>query len=781
MWSSLADLFSSDRFMPHGMCLLWEPGLLGLHVVSDAVIALAYFTIPLALLHFARRRSDLAYPWMFSLFALFILGCGATHVMGIWVLWRPDYGADGLVKAVTALASIGTAFAIWQVMPAALALPGTGELKAAVARQTAALSASDQAHADAERRFRDFAAIASDWLWETDAEHRFSYVSPRAEEAGGTRSERVLGRRRDELAIVDRAAPDWQAHLADLEARREFRNLVYGWRNQDGGVRYARVSGRPVFDDAGRFLGYRGAASDVTAEVEADQRADRALALLQDAVESLPAGFILFDRDERLITCNGLHRALIPDAAPVLVPGTTLETIVRFAADRDVILDSHERKEQWVRERLTQLRRGDADVEQTWEDGRRFHLIERRTSEGGLVSIRFDVTQQRQLDEQLRQAQKMEAVGQLTGGVAHDFNNLLTVIAGNLEMLEDAVAGDQAAARRLAAAARAAERGAALTQRLLTFARRQSLNPRNVDLNALVSGMGDLLHRSLGESVELQLSLDPGLWPTRVDPAQVENALLNLAINARDAMPRGGKLTVETGNRHLDADYAAHEPEVVPGHYVMLAVSDTGVGMSAEVLERAFEPFFTTKQPGQGTGLGLSTIYGFAKQSGGHVKIYSEPGLGTTVRIYLRRTEANGAPAAAPAAEEVVPGGRELVLVVEDDPDVRALAVSVVSGLGYRVLEAADGPTALAMVKAHADIDLLFTDMVMPGGMGGNDLARAARAINPRLATVFTSGYTEAAIFRAGEVEPGLELLSKPYRRQSLGKAIRTALDRRQG
>jgi signal transduction histidine kinase len=661
MWSSLTTLFSSERFMPHGMCLLWEPGLLGLHALSDAIIALAYFTIPLALLYFARRRADLAYPWVFGLFALFILGCGATHVMGIWVLWRPDYGVDGLVKAVTAVASIGTAFAIWQIMPAALALPGTGALRAEVDRQTAALSASNRALAESE------------------------------------------------------------------------------------------------------------------------ERAARAHALLQDAVESLPAAFVLFDRDERLITCNSLHRALIPGADRVLVPGTSLETMVRYAADQQVILDSQERKEQWIQERLAQLRRGDADIEQSWADGRRFHLIERHTSEGGLVSIRLDVTQQRQLDEQLRQAQKMEAVGQLTGGVAHDFNNLLTVISGNLEMLAEEAAGNESTARKVAAAARAAERGAALTQRLLTFARRQSLHPRTVDLNALVSGMEDLLHRSLGEAVELQLSLDHGVWPTRVDPAQVENALLNLALNARDAMPRGGKLTVETGNRHLDADYAAREPEVVPGDYVMLAVSDSGAGMSAEVLERAFEPFFTTKQPGQGTGLGLSTVYGFAKQSGGHVKIYSEPGLGTTVRLYLRRAGVAGATTAAPAAEETVPGGRELVLVVEDDPDVRALAVSLVSGLGYRVLEAADGPSALALLKRHADIDLLFTDMVMPGGLSGGDLARAARALNPRLATVFTSGYTEAAIFRAGEVEPGLELLSKPYRRQGLAHAIRTALDRRGG
>jgi PAS domain S-box-containing protein len=667
---------------------------------------------------------------------------------------------------------------MWSAITDFFASERSQALRRQVDEQGIALERSNAALAESERRFRAFAAIASDWLWETDAEHRFSYVSERAEEVGGMRA--VLGLRRDELDIIARDAEVWRQHLADLAARREFRNLVYGFRDPDGRVRHVRVSGRPMFDADGRFIGYRGTASDVTAAVEAERRARRAHALLEDAVESLPAGFVLFDRDERLIVCNSRHRELIPEAKHLLMPGTRIETLVRFAAERDVILDSRDRREQWVQERLAQIRRGDADVEQAWSDGRRFHLIERRTSEGGFVSIRLDVTQQRQLDEQLRQAQKMEAVGQLTGGVAHDFNNLLTVVAGNLEMAAEAAAGDPPLAAKIAAASRAAARGAQLTHRLLTFARRQSLNPRSVDLNTLAAGMDEMLRRTLGEAVDLQLVLDQSLWSVEADSAQVENALLNLAINARDAMPRGGRLIVETANTRLDADYAAQEPEVTPGDYVLLAVSDSGGGMTAEVAERAFEPFFTTKKPGQGTGLGLSTVYGFVKQSGGHVKIYSEVGHGTTVRIYLPRGEASAA-AQRPAAEAAAAGGGETVLVVEDDPDVRSLAVSLVGALGYRVLHASDGPSAVAVLKTRSDIDLLFTDMVMPGGMTGAELARTAMALRPGIAVVYTSGYTEAAVARNGDLDPGIELLSKPYRRQILARALRAALDKRQG
>jgi len=387
-----------------------------------------------------------------------------------------------------------------------------------------------------------------------------------------------------------------------------------------------------------------------------------------------------------------------------------------------------------------------------------------------------DVTAQHDAEALLRQAQKMESVGQLTGGIAHDFNNLLTVVIGGLDLVLDRVQGE---VRPLVEGSlRAAERGAALVRQLLAFARRQTLVPETLSFNVLAAGMDDLLRRTLGEDVEIEMRLDPALWPTLADKSQVENALLNLAINSRDAMPAGGKLTIETGNIHLDADYAVHNAEVAAGDYVMLAVTDTGSGMPPDVAERAFEPFFTTKDQGKGTGLGLSMIYGFAKQSRGHLKIYSEVGHGTTVRLYLPRLSGAGAAATAPATVPVPHArGGETILVVEDEADVRTFVVSQLRDLGYRVLEAADGPQAQKILESDHPIDLLLTDVVMPGGMTGRRLAEGAKLARPNLRTLFTSGYTENSIVHQGKLDPGVNFLSKPFRRQDLSLKVREALD----
>jgi PAS domain S-box-containing protein len=387
-----------------------------------------------------------------------------------------------------------------------------------------------------------------------------------------------------------------------------------------------------------------------------------------------------------------------------------------------------------------------------------------------------DVTAERQADAQLRQAQKMESVGQLTGGVAHDFNNLLTVIIGSLDLALGHVQGN--VQQVLESALQAAERGAALVHRLLAFSRRQTLIPEALNFNHLAGEMEELLRRTLGEDIEIEMKLNPQLWTALADKGQLENALLNLTVNARDAMPAGGKLTIETGNVHLDEDYTRHNPEVSPGDYVMLAVTDTGGGMPEDVLERAFEPFFTTKEIGKGSGLGLSMIYGFTKQSGGHVKIYSEVGHGTTVRIYLPR-QASAAASLTPAVAMVNdhPRGGEMVLVVEDNADVRAFVVRHLHELGYQVTEAKDGPSALKTLEEPTSIDLLLTDVIMPGGMTGRQLADEARRRKPELKTLFISGYTEDSIVHQGKLEPGVNFLSKPFRRRDLALKVREALD----
>ncbi|WP_119303130.1 PAS domain-containing protein [Dongia deserti] len=392
-----------------------------------------------------------------------------------------------------------------------------------------------------------------------------------------------------------------------------------------------------------------------------------------------------------------------------------------------------------------------------------------------VISSGRDVTAQRDAESRLHQIQKMDAVGQLTGGVAHDFNNLLTVIIGALDFDPQRIPGEMRPP--IEQALRAAERGAALTHRLLAFSRQQTLVAREVDFNRLIGDMDELLRRTLGEHVEIELKLAQDLWPALADSGQVENSLLNLAINARDAMPEGGKLTIETGNVHLDEDYASSKAEVAPGDYVMMAVTDTGTGMSPDILAHVFEPFYTTKEVGKGTGLGLSMIYGFAKQSAGHAKIYSEVGHGTTVRLYLPRLSnasatADSAPAATPHK-----GGGEVILVVEDNPDVRRLVLHQLRGLGYQVIEAANGPQALRILEDGASVDLLFTDVVMPGGMTGRQLAEAAKSRHPNLKTLFTSGYTEDSILRLGKLDPGVRVLSKPYRKHELAACIRETLD----
>jgi len=381
---------------------------------------------------------------------------------------------------------------------------------------------------------------------------------------------------------------------------------------------------------------------------------------------------------------------------------------------------------------------------------------------------------------ELVQAHKMEAVGQLTGGVAHDFNNMLAVIVGSLELAQRRqAAGRLDIGDQIQHALDAARRAAALTQRLLAFARRQPLAPKVVDVNRLVSATCELLRSTLGRDVQIECVLSGGLWRTSVDPAQLDSALVNLAVNARDAMPEGGKLTVETANAHLDEAYVAAHPDVRPGQYVLIAVTDTGCGMAPEVAERVFEPFFTTKEVGRGTGLGLSQVYGFVKQSGGHIKVYSEAGQGTTVRIYLPRWL--GAEAGAEAGEataKLLPaavGEGQVVLVVEDEPQVRQITIESLKELGYHVLAAGSGAEALALLESGARVDLLFTDVVMPG-MSGRELAERVAVLRPGLRVLFATGYTRNAVVHNGTVDPDVQLLSKPFSLDQLARKLGEAL-----
>jgi signal transduction histidine kinase/CheY-like chemotaxis protein len=392
------------------------------------------------------------------------------------------------------------------------------------------------------------------------------------------------------------------------------------------------------------------------------------------------------------------------------------------------------------------------------------------------------IAQRQQAEEALRQSQKMEAVGQLTGGIAHDFNNLLTGIIGSLELLEVRLRQGRTAdiQRYVTAAQGASKRAAALTHRLLAFSRRQTLDPKPIDVNRLVMDMEELIRRTVGPQITLEVVTAGGLWSTLIDASQLESSLLNLCINARDAMPEGGRITIETANKWLD-DHAAAERDLPPGQYLSLCVTDTGTGMTPEVIARAFDPFFTTKPIGQGTGLGLSMVYGFVRQSGGQVRIYSEVGRGTTMCLYLPRHygDASEVPTiTSSTASARAPTGKT-VLIVDDEPSVRMLVTDVLEELGYASIEAADGPAGLRILESEAVVDLLITDVGLPGGINGRQLADAARVTRPELKVLFITGYAENAIIGNGQLAPDMHVLTKPFMMDTLTRRIRDIVERR--
>jgi signal transduction histidine kinase/ActR/RegA family two-component response regulator len=622
-----------SRFMPHGHCFFWTTDIFWLHLVGDIVTATAYYLIPLALVYFVRKRKHLPYPSLFIMFGIFILACGTTHIMGAVTLWHPVYRLEGLVKAATALASIGTAIVLYPIIPKALRLRSPDELEAMNAQ---------------------------------------------------------LAEKNWELAA----------------GRESFRNIV----------------------------------------------------------ERDPAGIAVLAEDGTILFANPSSRRFLPGtpADPVgrrfpEAPEGGLAAEFEYGADAEGPFIA----EVWVSE--TQ-----------WE-GRPARLVHVRD----ITARKRTEAALRLSQEQLQQSQKMEAIGRLAGGIAHDFNNLLTAINGFTALSLTKLPEQNPVRENLVEVAKAGERASQLTRQLLAFSRKQLLAPQSVDLNKVVADMGSMVRRIIGEGFAVTTRLDPELSPIRMDPGQLEQIIINLAVNARDAMPEGGELLIETSRFAFTAGMIGAHDSFRPGNYAMLAVSDKGQGMTPEVMARLFEPFFTTKAPGKGTGLGLSMVYGIVKQSEGHIMVTSEPDRGSTFKLYFPLApQAEAAPAAG-AAETAFAGrpGCETVLLVEDEGPVRRLVSEVLRSAGYHVLTADNGETALEMAQGHAGpIHLLVTDVIMPR-MGGSAVARRLAQDRPGLKVLYMSGFTEDAIVRNGILNDAIPFLQKPFSPAQLLARVRQFLD----
>jgi len=908
-----------------------------------------------------------------------------------------------------------------------------GELVNSINAMQITLNKNYRALRNSEQRLSDFADAASDWLWEMDEKLKYKYVSDRFYTISGLTADSFLGLSQQDLNVTRVDYDEWHDHLRKLKERRPFRDYAFATTHPNGVEQWFRLSGVPIFDDDGTFIGYRGTGTDISGEMRAREEAVETTQRFLDAIENISDGIAFWTADGKFALCNRIFRAQAGPAAHLLVRGTEYEVYLRGLVDNGLVNLSAGRYEDWVKERLAErenpseareiyrngkwllirdgrspdgnmvsvttditdlkqrehqlelmtnavpillayidheqryqminmtyaewfgstqsdiqgnpaeevmdresfsvlkpyikralkgefvrfeislsrprssyhemcrlefsyspdfgrhgaiegffvaaiditdriraeeeLRQGEralqeqanilkasfdaieegigvwdederlvawnntfqrllnypddlmeqgtsreklnqylieggatfkdleptpdhlahqsyeatfqiGEFELTMADGRNLNVLRFSTQDRGKVTTIRDVTEIKSAQQRLQQSQKMESIGQLTGGIAHDFNNLLAVIVGSLNLLDEHVS-DEKLRPLISAALRASRRGAELTQRLLAFGRRQALLTETVDVNVLIEGLTELLVRTLGAMVEIETNLGDNLWPMKVDKGQLENAILNLAINARDAMPEGGKLMIKTQNIILDHNYTLRHEDLYPGTYALISVSDTGVGMAEDVLERAIEPFFTTKGVGSGSGLGLSMIYGFVKQSGGHIRIYSELGHGTVIRLYLPTSEHDDGKQDSDTVIESLDkfeGNGERILVIEDDLDVRLTAVRVLRGLGYGIKEASDGTEAMKLFGDGSEIDLVFSDVFLRGSINGPDIVAKLREMKPEIPVLFTSGYAADQFDTSELLEKNFHFISKPFESTDLARKLRDLL-----
>ena len=774
--SALASFFDSSSLLAHGTCLFWRPDLLWLHVISDLAIGLAYYSIPVALLVFLARRRSVEFTGLIILFAAFIIACGTTHFFSVWTLWHADYAAEGLAKALTAVISVVTAVLIWPMLRRALVLPSPVALERInedLSIQIRERSAAVETLRQSEDRYRTLYNRSPAPMHSLDAGGRLIGVSDYWLTMLGYTRDEVIGRHLSEFMVPQSAARFQESQWDEFLAVGEVRDEPYEFFRQDGQIVDVLLSSRLERDQTGAFRQSFALLVDVTARNRAEAALKREREFSELLVRSSPQGVFAFDRDLHLTLWNSALERMTgvtadeilgqrPELFGVSYGGSGVLSAMESAINgRSVTLSD----EPFAFGRAG--RRGFFEATIAPVYGEAGIIL-------GGVAFLHDTTEQRGLEEALRQAQKMEAVGQLTGGIAHDFNNVLTIVAGNLELLEMRLE-DRPEVKRLAtAASMATNRAERLTQQLLAFSRKQQLQPEPLDLNAVMTGIRELLRKTVGERIEIDFRPGVDLWQSLVDRNQVESMLLNLILNARDAMPDGGRITIETENAQPRSSQVLVLPVGLDSS-VLLTVTDTGTGMPQDVLDRVFEPFFTTKPQGRGTGLGLSMIYGFVRQSGGHIQIESTVGAGTRVLIYLPRATAKIVPDPAQPHREVSLGRGETVLVVEDDEAVRQYACGVLDDLGYRVIEAETGDAGLIATQANPEIDIVLTDIVMPGLLDGVSMAREIQKHRPDLKILFTSGYSETQPQEGGLVSSA-NFLKKPYRPADLAEKLRSLL-----
>lgn len=636
---------------------------------------------------------------------------------------------------------------------------------------------SEQAIRASEQRFKDFAESASDWFWETDKNLCLKYLSPTFEDRLGIDPSYLLGKAHFQFSDLHEGADEWWEHLRALNAHKPFRDFRYTITLPNGRTVHITDSGKPLFNEAGKFIGYRGAGRDITHEVKAREAANTIAHRFFSAMDTASEAILLFDADRRLVFWNRRTVALFPLLARRLTSGLRYNTLLHVMGkctqdDQDFgprglrsVFNTPAGKNGYV----TELR---------FEDTRHFRVTERHTHEGGVTLVMSDITQEMAREQQIRQSYKMEALGQLTGGVAHDFNNLLTVVGGNLEMVEPHLEDSPKLSKRIQNALDAVTRGADLTGRLLGFARQQPAESQIINIAECMSTLTPLLRQAVGNSVQFHQELsDVGV--VEVDASQFDNAILNLCINARDAMPEGGTLRVTLESYEGIPPVADYNPGLAANHWVRLQVQDTGFGMKDDVIQRAFDPFFTTKEHGKGSGLGLSMVYGFIRRSGGQITIDSKVGLGTTVSLYLPLKEApehTESPVASGRAD--LPKGTETILVVEDNAQALEVISAMLDDLGYVVETAPSGREAVELLRSGARHDLVLTDFSMPGGMTGLDVCKAAMELQPHMPVILMSGYAELIPDTAGTPMATAKLIHKPFSLAQLSQVVRDSLER---